>query len=254
MPSRFAALSLAALVVPAAVATAELPVPEVLLWAGPAPTLRAGSAAPTAPGVAPQSQSALQAAPLVRLVWIDPSGIASGAESVAKLAVTELLLEMGVDSRWRHGDPQELSRPGELRVIFLNRPGNYESGMSVLGATPTRFAGDPCLWVHVPSVGDAVGVERLRNNTALDAHTARRLGLGLARVVAHELVHAIAPSLPHGKGLMAARLDRRMLTDPRIAVDPNLGLALRAALLGARPAAPVTDTILAAESTREEPE
>jgi hypothetical protein len=52
---------------------------------------------------------------------------------------------------------------------------------------------------------------------------------------------------------MSARLDRRMLTAPSIAVDPQVGLALRTAILGATPAARPPDTILAVESTHREP-
>jgi hypothetical protein len=190
--------------------------------------------------------------PVARLVWLDPAGISLGAEQVAQLAVTGLLLEMGVEARWRVGDPHELSRPGELRIILLPRAGSIEKGSPVLGATPTQFAGEPHVWVHVPSVGSAVGIERMRPGMRLDAHAARRLGIGLSRVVTHELVHALAPALPHGKGLMSARLDRRMLSGASVPIGQDVGLAVRAALAGVRPTAPATDTILAAESSREE--
>jgi hypothetical protein len=60
----------------------------------------------------------------------------------------------------------------------------------------------------------------------LDVNAARRLGTGLSRVVAHELVHALVPALPHGKGLMAARLDRRMLTGPGVPVGADVGAYL----------------------------
>jgi hypothetical protein len=101
-------------------------------------------------------------------------------------------------------------------------------------------------------VRTAVGIGQ-RSGPGLDVHSARRLGIALARVIAHEVVHALAPSLPHGSGLMSARLDRRMLTAATIAFDPQVGLAVRTAILGAAPAARPTDTILAVESTYREP-
>jgi hypothetical protein len=67
------------------------------------------------------------------------------------------------------------------------------------------------------------------------------------------VVHALAPGLPHGSGLMAARLDRRMLTDPNIHVDAEVGLALRSALALPTPAAAPSDAILAVESAYKEP-
>ena len=149
---------------------------------------------------------------------------------------------------WRRGEPQELARSGELRVIFLNRAAQREH-VPVLGATPASFQGERFLWVHVPSVRAAAGVSSLKTWPSLDIHSARRLGIALARVIAHEVVHAVAPGLPHGTGLMSARLDRRMLTAPSITIDPQVGFAVRAALAGAPPAARPADTILAAEST-----
>jgi hypothetical protein len=254
MTGRFAALALASasLWVPAAATATEFPVPELFLWTGTTSVTPVTPARPAEPLLATELER--PAMPVARLVWLDPAGIALGADQVAQPAVTELLREMGVEARWRRGDPHELSRPGELRIILLPRPGVFENGLPVLGATPTQFAGEPHVWVHVPSVGTAVGIERMRPGMRLDAHAARRLGTGLSRVVAHELVHALVPALPHGKGLMAARLDRRMLTGPSVPVDADVGLAVRAALAGIRPVAPPTDTILAAESSREEPE
>ena len=254
MTGRFAALALASasLWVPAAATATEFPVPELFLWTGTTSVTPVTPARPAEPLLATELER--PAMPVARLVWLDPAGIALGADQVAQPAVTELLREMGVEARWRRGDPHELSRPGELRIILLPRPGVFENGLPVLGATPTQFAGEPHVWVHVPSVGTAVGIERMRPGMRLDAHAARRLGTGLSRVVAHELVHALVPALPHGKGLMAARLDRRMLTGPSVPVEADVGLAVRAALAGIRPVAPPTDTILAAESSREEPE
>jgi hypothetical protein len=254
MTGRFAALALASasLWVPAAATATEFPVPELFLWTGTTSVTPVTPARPAEPLLATELER--PAMPVARLVWLDPAGIALGADQVAQPAVTELLRQMGVEARWRRGDPHELSRPGELRIILLPRPGVFENGLPVLGATPTQFASEPHVWVHVPSVGTAVGIERMRPGMRLDAHAARRLGTGLSRVVAHELVHALVPALPHGRGLMAARLDRRMLTGPSVPVDADVGLAVRAALAGIRPVAPPTDTILAAESGREEPE
>jgi hypothetical protein len=249
MLGRSAALALATLVIPSLAIATEFPVPEIILWSAassitaPAPPVPASTLLPE-PG----------ALPVARLVWLDPAGIAHGVEAIAKPEVVEILRGMGIAASWRRGDASELARPGELRVIFLNRPGTNENGMPVLGATPTELDGELHVWVHVPSVAEAVGIERLRPDTTLDLPAAHRLGLGLARVVAHETVHALAPGLKHGKGLMSARLDRRMLTAPKIAVDPNVSFAVRTALQGPRRKPQAPDTLLAAETIREEPE
>ncbi len=227
-------LAVAALVTPTLLSASEVPIAEL------------ASAPFVSDAVAPPDLVPAEA-PAARLVWLDPVGSALGTEAVVRPEVSRLLREMGVASSWRRGDPQELARPGELRVIFLNRATQREH-VPVLGATPASFQGERFLWVHVPSVRTAAGVSSQKSWPSLDIHSARRLGIALARVIAHEVVHAVAPELPHGTGLMSARLDQRMLTAPSIKIDPQVGLAVRAALVAAPPAARPAETILAAES------
>ena len=200
------------------------------------------------------SESKAQApAPAARLVWLDPASAAFGTEGMVRPEVTRLLRAMGVTASWRRGEPQELARPGELRVIFLDRATQREHGVPVLGATPSSFQGERFVWVHVPSVRAAAGVAGQRSGASLDLHSARRLGLALARVIAHEAVHALVPQLPHGRGLMSARLDRGMLTAATIAIDPEVGVAVRTALLAGPPSPRPAEAILAVESTYKEP-
>ena len=81
----------------------------------------------------------------------------------------------------------------------------------------------------------------------------RALAIALGRVVAHELVHALAPSVPHGTGLMSAALTTRQLTAPSIPFDPEVGLAVQAALRG-DPLGPRPDTgVLAAATAAQDP-
>ena len=55
----------------------------------------------------------------------------------------------------------------------------------------------------------------------------------LGRVVAHELVHAIAPLEPHAdRGLMQASLNRAVLTGPRLAIDERRARAFVRELAG----------------------
>ena len=233
-------LAVAGFVTPTLLAASEVPIAELAS----APFVSEAAAPPT---LVP----AVSDAPAARLVWLDPVGSAIGTEGVVRPEVTRLLREMGVRASWRRGEPDELARVGELRVIFLNR-GAQRDHAPVLGATPSSFQGERFLWVHVPSVRAAAGVASSKIWPNLDLHSARRLGIALARVIAHEVVHAVAPGLPHGTGLMAARLDWRMLTAPSIAIDPQVGLAVRAALAGAPPAARPADSILAAEGNHRE--
>ena len=52
---------------------------------------------------------------------------------------------------------------------------------------------------------------------------AARLGRALGRILAHELLHAVVPDLPHTRhGLMAPRLSRRMLLAPGVGFDETV--------------------------------
>lgn len=244
MLRRDAVLAAASLMLASLASAGEVPVVEV-------PDVPFVSPAPGMPELVRDAQP-----PAARLVWMDPASAALGTEAVVRPEVTRLLREMGVAGSWRKGGPHEIAQPGELRVIFLDRPSTSEHGVPVLGATPTSFLADRFVWVHVPSVRAAAGVSSLRTGPSLDPHSARRLGIAMARVIAHEVVHALAPAVPHGAGLMASRLDRRTLTAPSIKVDPEVGLALRNALAlpqAAGAAAPASDAMLAVESGYKEP-
>jgi hypothetical protein len=226
----------------------ELPIAELggPDYVSPSPSYRSGDAATL-------EAARATSPPSVRLVWLDPAGVAYGTEGFARSEVARLMEEMGITVSWRRGEAHELSRPGELRVIFLDRGAQREHGTPVLGATPTRFATEPYVWIHVPSVRAAAGVAGERGGAWPDMRSARMFGIALARVIAHELVHALAPALPHGTGLMAPRLERAMLTATRITVDPEVAIALRTALVvPARVTAP-GDSVLAAEGTSKEP-
>jgi len=133
-----------------------------------------------------------------------------------------------------------------VRVILLDRGADQAPGIPVLGATPSHFEGAPFVWVHVPNVRAAAGLRPAGSGFA-DPLSARALGIALGRIVAHELVHALAPSVPHGTGLMSGKLTCRQLTAATLPVDPEVGLTVQAALRG-EPSLPraVTTTLAAA--------
>ena len=191
--------------------------------------------------------SPLAASPVLRLVWLDPTGIGVGAEAGARDEARSLLRKMGATVTWRRGHAGELSRPGEIRVILLDRTA-VESGKPLLGATPPRFDGDPFVWVHVRSVRAVIGLDPRGSAFTMPPPASRALAIALGRVVAHEVVHALAPSVPHGTGLMSASLSYRQLTATRIHFDAEVGLAVQAALRG-DPLGPRSDTGVLAAAT-----
>ena len=184
--------------------------------------------------------------PVARLVWVDPTRAAIGIDALARDETRSLLGKMDVPVVWRIGEAGEVARPGEVRVILLDRVAARASGEPILGATPARFDGAPHVWIHVPNVRAAMGLRPQGPLVAVDALAVRALGVALGRVVAHEVVHVLAPAAPHGKGLMSEKLTRYQLAVRRLPVDAAVGLALRAALRGEPSLPPAGTDVLAA--------
>ena len=186
--------------------------------------LRAGKARPSRLVPAPSGP------PAVLLVWLDVSSAAVGLDGVARSEVRSILEKAGLDIVWRRGSGAEAARLGEIRIILVDRLLiRRDSGRPVLGATPTEVRGHPFVWIHVGSVRAALGLPQSSSTNDLPVLARRNLGVALGRVIAHEIVHALVPSLRHGGALMAESLKREHLTASRLSVDPAVALLVRAA-------------------------
>lgn len=205
-----------------------------------------GLLAPRRTGPAP----APARSPSARLVWVDPARAAAGIDGLARNEVGSLLRRMGISVSWRSAVPGELGRAEEVRVILLDRAAANASGELILGSTPSHFEASRFVWVHVPNVRAALGLRPDGPLAALELPSLRALAIALGRVVAHELVHALAPPASHGTGLMSAALTFRQLTAPRLPVDAEAGFALRAALRG-EPSLPPAEAGVLATAGRE---
>lgn len=201
----------------------------------------------TSPSAAADGSGAL------RLAWLDPASAAGRSALAAREEAARVFKALGVAVSWRRAEPSEPARPGEVRVILLDRQAVNDGGRAnVLGSTPARFEGSPFVWIHVPGVRDSLGLPGSDPGPAGDARESYLVGVALGRVIAHELVHALAPRVPHGEGLMKSRLTRRDLTATTAPVTPGLAARVRAAL-GADPGPAPSDTgLLAAEHARGE--
>lgn len=163
-----------------------------------------------------------------RLVWCDPSQLALGNAGVARAEASALLERLGARVAWRSGRAGEVRSSDEVWVVLLGEA-PAGAGSHVLGATLRRHQGAPVVWVRVPHVSAAVGVRR-GSGLTLSPGDRLRVGVALGRVIAHEVVHALVPTLPHGSGLMSDVLGRGELTAATIPIDSDVALAFRAAL------------------------
>lgn len=205
---------------------------------------------PSAPATAPLGR-------VVRLAWFDPADSVPGVFSSVRHETTDLMQRMGVSVQWRRAHTRELARMDEVSVIFVAHGGTGSRPRQavVMGACPLDSRPHRAVWVHAPRVLAALGLSPRRQGLRLSPHDEAQFTRALARVIVHEVVHAVAPDVPHGGGLMSGRLSRKQLTGDVVEVDASVTLALRQALSGpaphepARPAESATATAAAAEST-----
>ncbi len=244
-------LALAAATVPPSAADELLGADSACLHA---PDITAGRALPAS--VRPngfEARTGSPAAPApplntLRLVWMDPARAMGFGASGARDEVSHIFKAMGIPTRWRRAEAHEGVATGELQVVLLDRCALADGHGVVLGATPTHNEGPLLVWIHVPCVRGALGLGE-REPVILETRDTYRLGVAVGRVIAHEVVHALAPALPHGAGLMAHHLTLADLTASSLPVAPGVRAAVRGALAGDA-AAPVETGLLTAEHLR----
>lgn len=135
-----------------------------------------------------------------------------------------LLAGTGVRLRWRRAGPTGETSADELRVVFLDAPGRGAHADRPILAASGPAAPAPTIWVYMPTVAAALD---LPGPTPLQSFLGRRaLGVALGRVLAHELVHLLAPEVPHGTGVMAPRFRLAELGSGRMAYDNASARAL----------------------------
>jgi hypothetical protein len=144
--------------------------------------------------------------------------------------VAAILAPLGVRLSWHAVTPGEgeASDRLSLLVVLLGRsfPGGRPGEPVLASARPRPDGGT--VWISVPNL--LLAAKLPGNLEVLDVHDQTRLGLALARVIVHEMVHLADPGLPHGtRGLFASSLGRRELVDS----VPHLERAARESLLRA---------------------
>lgn len=186
------------------------------------------------------------ARPSLHLVWLDLAGVTPGVDAIAREEASSVLEEMGTQPRWRRGRVTDAAREGEVRVVLVDRLlVDPDTKRPILGATAAEKRAYPVVWVHLAGVRATLG-QPVRSAGVISLRERRDLGLAVGRVVAHEVVHVVAPVLSHGRGLMSHALTRGALTSPRISFEPGVAVVLRASLRGAPVPVAVPTAFLAA--------
>jgi hypothetical protein len=168
------------------------------------------------------------AVPRLRLVWIDVLGAAPFAYAVASHEAAVILGAAGVESAWSAGGPSTVTDDTELKIVLMTAVTNG-AGLParVMGGTH-RGGQSRSAWIYLSNVLLALGLPETGAGQ-LSGIQQRQVALALGRVIAHEVVHAVAPDLPHSRrGLMARTINRSLLLQARVALGPAEQRAFRA--------------------------
>ncbi len=138
---------------------------------------------------------------------------------VAEAEVIRAFGRAGAPVRFTPGDPEAIPA-----TIYRELPSRWDVDPTAIGVAVGERGGRRSVFLSygaaVRALGHGAGARVPRS----------RIGVAVGRVLAHELVHAIAPECPHTRtGLMAASLNRRLLTAPGIGFDPLASRYLRRA-------------------------
>jgi hypothetical protein len=167
----------------------------------------------------------------LRLLWFDPTR-AVPARATAALGdeVKSIFRGLGVDIDFSEAAPDATYGDGatpEIPVILLRddpveeRRSKRVMGLIVRNQKPTR-----AIWAFLEHVRWTLGVSALARSLPVSGLEEHALGLALGRVVAHEVIHAVAPEEPHARnGLMSHSLDRAFLLGKRADLDGRCGRA-----------------------------
>ncbi len=165
----------------------------------------------------------------VELAWVDPMHALPDAVSEVAQEVARVFAPVGLAVTWHSAGAGEETAADVVHAILLDADRGTSHGWA-MGWTHRRPSATRTVWLLLPNIKRAIGLDptQVRPLTGLDA---RLLARAVGRVVAHEVVHALAPGVSHAShGLMSDRLKRSALVAPRLALDADSARALFTAL------------------------
>lgn len=166
--------------------------------------------------------------PTLTLLWFDPQGtLPRGFETMAS-EVQAIFGAFDVKVAWKRC-PLDASYDSDPRQVWVTllpadtrrwRENDQTMGLVMKVERPIGT-----VWIYLAGIRRALGGSRSPwTDEAM-------LGQAMGRVVAHEIVHAVAPDAPHAAhGLMRAELGRGELLKPDVLLDSRSARALRAGL------------------------
>jgi hypothetical protein len=155
-----------------------------------------------------------------RIVWYDPKTLLPGLGEGVSREVGAVFGTIGVNVGWQEGGLYGEAPVPEVPVILLREdPRRSRARANIMGLVIRDQVPTRAVWVFLEPLLRNLGIAPLWRPLGDDEKA--EVSRALARVVAHEAVHAIAPDEPHTRaGLMRHSLDRAFLLGRRAALEP----------------------------------
>ena len=159
--------------------------------------------------------------PTLRVAWFDTAGLPEKVGEKTRLQVEKIFEQIGVVIEWHEpssvSNGDEPDEPYYLKVILFDKEsaamGHPANAMGV--SFKTDLLPD-AVWLFDPVIRRALQGSERRSRPL----SSEELGRAYGRVLAHELVHAIANDMRHAaSGLMAPAQNRKLLLSARTSVD-----------------------------------
>jgi hypothetical protein len=171
------------------------------------------------------------------LLFYDPYGLLGRSKPSFVSELDRLFAAVGARVTWLDPNPTEETKPPGARpeafraILFPQEASRMNLHPGVMGVTTGSGGADRVVYLFYPAVVRTLQLddrpEVLRSGVGADL-----CARAVARVLAHELVHAAAPELPHAEtGLLKAHLTRRALMESNLSLDETAATALRAGIL-----------------------
>jgi hypothetical protein len=179
----------------------------------------------------------------LELFWSDHYGLLQkklplwGRNALQK-QIEEIFDDVGVGVRWLDQAPENerTSGPLAVRIVLIPLSGEgWRLPANAMGAVMDKRLLTRTLYVFFPIVLQSLGESAASKSMLRDPRRVRDVSRALARVVTHEVVHAIDPEIPHAHadGIMSAHLTAELLRRDALSFTPETATRLVAAV--ARP-------------------
>jgi hypothetical protein len=163
----------------------------------------------------------------ITLAWLDPDGLLRSGFHTRAEEVTSPFEGIGVDVKWKRSDGGTIdTMPGEILVILLpTGPSGRVLTGDTMGAVSRNEGSRHIVFAYFPRIAEAIGID-LDTYHRTSPLQRRELAVAVGRVVAHEVIHTVAPAHPHAaEGVMREGLSGVQLVRGKAEIGHSCSVA-----------------------------